>query len=129
MGGYEAALIVCFNTSIMTKPKWYLYIIQCCDKRFYTGITINVARRFEAHCGKGQAGAKYVRTRRPLKLVYQTKIGIQSLAMKVERKIKSLPKSKKEMLVAGALDIKAIIKMVQKKGNRSRPLNPPKGDL
>ena len=108
-------MIVCFNKIIMTKPKWYLYIIQCCDKSFYTGITIDVARRFEAHCGKGHAGAKYVRTRRPLKLVYQTKIGNQSLAMKVERKVKGLPKSKKEMLVAGALDIKAIISMIKKK--------------
>jgi len=94
--------------TVMTK--WYLYIIKCNDGSLYTGITIDVSRRFEAHCGKGTAGAKYLKSRRPLKLVFQAKIGKRALAMKVERKVKKLPKDKKEALINGDISIKALIK-------------------
>ena len=90
--------------------EWYLYIVKCRDGSLYTGITIDVARRFEEHCGKGTAGAKYLKSRGPLKLVFQAKIGNRALAMKVERKVKKLPKDKKEMLIKGDIDIKAIMK-------------------
>lgn len=79
----------------------------------YTGITIDVARRFEEHCGKGTAGAKYLKNRRPLKLVFQAKIGKQSLAMKVERKVKALQPAKKKELIKGELSIKTILKKVK----------------
>ena len=36
--------------------EWYLYIVKCRDGSLYTGITIDVARRFEEHCGKGKGG-------------------------------------------------------------------------
>jgi putative endonuclease len=90
--------------------QWYIYIVRCCDGSLYTGITIDVARRFAEHCGKGKAGAKYLKSRRPLKLVFQAKIGNQALAMKVERKVKKLPKDKKEKLINGDINIKALIK-------------------
>lgn len=93
--------------------KWYLYIVKCCDKSLYTGITIDVARRFEEHCGKGKTGAKYPKSRRPLTLVFQAKVGDRNLAMKVERKVKKLPKIKKEMLVNGDLSIEGIIRQVE----------------
>ena len=76
----------------------------------YTSITIDVDRRFEEHCGKGTAGAKYLKSRRPLKLVFQAKIGDRVLAMKVERKVKALPKGKKEMLIKGEINIKTLFK-------------------
>ena len=91
--------------------KWYLYIIRCSDNSLYTGITIDVARRFEEHCGKGTAGAKYLKSRRPLKLVFQAKIGNRVLAMKVERKVKGLAPDKKKELISGKLKIKEIIKI------------------
>ena len=90
--------------------KWHLYIIRCCDRSLYTSITIDVDRRFEEHCGKGTAGAKYLKSRRPLKLVFQAKIGDRVLAMKVERKVKALPKGKKEMLIKGEINIKTLFK-------------------
>lgn len=88
-------------------------MIRCSDKSLYTGITIDVARRFEEHCGKGTAGAKYLKSRRPLKLVFQAKIGDRVLAMKVERKVKALPPSKKEMLIKGDVKIKTLIKKIR----------------
>lgn len=92
--------------------EWYLYIIICGDKSLYTGISTDVARRFKEHNGKNKKGAKYLRSRKPLTLIFQTKIGSRSLALKVERKVKKLPKAKKEMLMMGCMDIKTIIKKV-----------------
>ena len=47
----------------------YTYIVECSDGTLYTGWTNNLEKRLEAHnAGKG---AKYTKTRRPVKLVYQ----------------------------------------------------------
>ena len=49
------------------KP-WHLYVLQCVDGSFYTGVTNDLERRFKMH----QAGraSRYTRTRRPVELVY-----------------------------------------------------------
>lgn len=76
---------------------WYLYIIQCGDDTLYTGITVDVSRRFTMHCsGKG---AKYIRGRSPLKLVYQECCGNHSDALKRECQIKAMPRADKEALI------------------------------
>lgn len=76
---------------------WYLYLVRCGDGSLYTGITIDVERRFKAH--QDNTGAKYLRGRGPLVLVFKEKIGDKRLAFKVEHAIKRWPKSKKEALV------------------------------
>ncbi len=93
--------------------EWYLYMVRCCDDSLYTGISTDVARRFEEHSGKGKSGSKILKGKRPLKLVFQTKIGDRSLALKVEIRVKKLPKAKKEMLVNGNMDIETIIRQVE----------------
>ena len=76
---------------------WYLYILRCRDDTFYTGITTDVAKRFDAHCnGKG---AKYTRGRGPLSLIYQESCGDHSSALKREAEIKKLSRQKKELLI------------------------------
>jgi putative endonuclease len=45
-------------------------------------------------------GAKYLRSKGPLEIAYQTKIGDRSLALKVERCVKRLKKDQKERIVA-----------------------------
>lgn len=85
---------------------WYLYLVRCRDNSLYTGISTDVERRFKAHQAK--AGAKYLRGRGPLELVYQEKIGDKRLAHRVERMVKRWPKFKKERLVLagrGALQV------------------------
>lgn len=54
-----------------------------------------MSRRMLEH-GNGVKGAKYLRGKGPLKLIYQQKIGDRSLASKVESRIKRLPKPVKE---------------------------------
>jgi putative endonuclease len=44
-------------------------------------------------------GAKYLRSKGPLELAYETKIGVRALALKVERRVKKLKKVQKERIV------------------------------
>jgi putative endonuclease len=79
----------------------------------YTGITTNVARRFAEHRENSGTGAKYLRGRRPLKLVFQKKLGSRSLALAVESKVKRLSKKRKEDLIRTNEHIEVIIKEVE----------------
>lgn len=91
---------------------WYLYLIRRNDGSLYTGITTNVARRFAEHNGNGDTGAKYLRGRAPLVLVYQKKLGSRSLALSVESKGKKLSKARKEELIKVDTRINDIIKQI-----------------
>jgi putative endonuclease len=67
---------------------WYLYLIECLDGAIYTGITVNVAARYAAHCaGKG---ARYTRSNPPLRLICSTPFPDRSAASKAEYAIKQL---------------------------------------
>jgi len=81
----------------MSESVWYLYSIRCGHGELYTGITVDVEKRFAAHCsGKG---AKYTRGRGPLTLVYKEQCGNHSDALRRELQIKALARDKKEMLI------------------------------
>lgn len=97
------------------KPQfdWYLYMVRCNDGSLYTGITTDVARRFAEHQGNNNTGAKYLRGRSPLLLVFQKKLGGRSLALSVESKIKKLSKARKEELIRTGDNIEVIIKKAQ----------------
>jgi len=91
-------------------PDWYLYMVRCRDGSLYTGITTDVSRRFAEHRESSISGAKYLRGRGPLTLVFQKQIGSQSLALSVEGKVKKLSKTVKEKLVIDNTLIDTIIK-------------------
>jgi putative endonuclease len=76
---------------------WNVYIILCADSSLYTGISNDVAKRVETHNNK--KGAKYTKTRTPVKLVYQQSFESKSLAAKEEWRIKQLTKSQKISLI------------------------------
>ena len=67
--------------------------------QLYTGVTQDVLRRFKEHQKEGGKGAKYLKGKKPLKLVFHKKIGSRSQALKTEAQIKKWPKKKKEALV------------------------------
>lgn len=71
----------------------FCYILECSDGTLYTGWTVNVERRVTQH-NKG-LGAKYTKTRRPVKLVYVEPQLDKKTALKRERAIKALPRKKK----------------------------------
>ncbi|MFC1974360.1 GIY-YIG nuclease family protein [Chloroflexota bacterium] len=88
-------------------------MVRCQDGSLYTGITTNVARRFAEHQETNGAGAKYLRGRGPLILVFQKKLGGRSLALGVESKVKKLSKARKEELIRTKKLIEVIIKQVE----------------
>jgi putative endonuclease len=81
---------------------WSVYIIRCADGSFYTGISTDVARRFEEHASGSPKSAKYVRGRQPLELIFSKVVGTQSEATIEERRIKALSKAQKVQLVQEA---------------------------
>ncbi len=76
---------------------WFVYIVRCADNSLYTGITRDTTRRVSEH-NSGKLGAKYIRARRPVTLVYQEESANRSEALKREAAIKKLSKAKKELL-------------------------------
>jgi putative endonuclease len=91
----------------LNKPEWSIYMVRCRDGSLYTGIATDIERRFAEHqTGKG---AKYLRGRAPLKLAFKKRIGSRSSALKIERMIKRLPKTKKEGVVATRIDIDKLL--------------------
>jgi len=77
---------------------WQVYIILCTDDTLYTGITVDVARRFSQHGDK--QGAKYFRSRQPKQLVYVETGHDRSTASKREIVIKKLSRLEKFRLLA-----------------------------
>jgi len=78
---------------------WSLYIIEASDASLYTGITIDVERRFEEHlnCHKG---ARYFNGRTPVRIVYREDGHTRSSASRREMEIKKLSRREKQNLVA-----------------------------
>ncbi|PHM62150.1 GIY-YIG nuclease family protein [Xenorhabdus ishibashii] len=76
---------------------WYIYLIRTQNGALYTGMTSNISRRFMQHAaGKG---AKFLRGKGPLTLVYQSPVRDKGMALKVEYRVKKLSKQQKERLV------------------------------
>jgi putative endonuclease len=73
---------------------YYVYILECCDKTLYAGITVDLERRIKEH-NSSKLGAKYTGARRPVALVYAKKFRNRSKASKEEARIKKLTKIEK----------------------------------
>ena len=71
----------------------FCYILECSDGTYYTGWTTDPERRVAQH-NKG-VGARYTKTRRPVKMVYLEEQPDKISALKRERAIKALPRKKK----------------------------------
>lgn len=78
---------------------WHLYLVRCNDGSLYTGISTDVQRRFDAH--RQNRGARRLRGRGPLELVYSRPVGDRGLALRLEHRVKKLSKDDKERLVRG----------------------------
>ncbi len=81
---------------------YYLYILECADGTLYTGITTDLERRVEEHNGS-EKGAKYTRTRRPVKLCYSEVYEDRSSASKREREVKKMSRAQKLRLIEESL--------------------------
>ncbi len=78
--------------------KYFVYILECSDGSLYTGITLDIERRIREHT-KGKRGAKYIRGKLPIRLVYSEVFETRSEALKRESEIKSYKKEEKVKLI------------------------------
>lgn len=91
---------------------WHLYLIRTRQNTLYTGITTDVTQRLAEHTA-GKQGAKYLRAKGPLQLVYYTEIGSRSTASKAEYRIKRLKKAQKEKIVANKPNKQALLALLK----------------
>lgn len=77
---------------------WFLYLIECADDSVYTGITTDVAARFDEHAsGKG---ARYTRSRKPRAVLASFPLPDRSIASRAEYWVKRLTAAQKRELAA-----------------------------
>ncbi|MBD1577339.1 GIY-YIG nuclease family protein [Vibrio sp. S11_S32] len=85
------------DVTVTPHKQWHVYLIRTRANSLYCGITNDLARRFAQHqLGKG---AKYLRGKGPLELVWSQSVDDKSAALKEEIRIKKLSKAYKERLV------------------------------
>ncbi|MFU2314839.1 GIY-YIG nuclease family protein [Rahnella sp. PCH160] len=83
-----------------TSSGWFLYMLRTPTGMLYTGITTDVARRLGQH--QSGKGAKALRGKGELALVFHSPAGDRSLASRLEIRVKKLSKVQKEVLVKDA---------------------------
>jgi putative endonuclease len=81
-----------------TENPWMVYILECQDGSFYTGVTNDIERRQLQH-NEGTA-SRYTRSRRPVVLRYKEACGSRSDALIRECALRLLSRKEKEALVA-----------------------------
>lgn len=79
---------------------WFIYIVRCADNSLYTGITTDLKRRVDEH-NTGAVGAKYTRSRRPVKMVYHERAENRSQASRREYQIKKMSLQSKLKMIEG----------------------------
>ncbi|KUG23236.1 hypothetical protein ASZ90_006996 [hydrocarbon metagenome] len=111
------------NTTSGKKSKtWVVYILRCSDESLYTGITNNIEKRLVAH-NEGEA-SKYTRSRRPVDLLATSAKMGKSESMRLELKIKKLPREKKLAALKkhAARKPKAVMSVIEKNPFRKETL-------
>ena len=79
---------------------WCVYLLECSDGTYYAGITNRLEHRINAH-NLGQ-GARYTRSRGPVKLLATQAYPDRSTASKAEAQLKRLARSEKLAFFASA---------------------------
>jgi putative endonuclease len=82
---------------IVRKSKYWVYIVQCRDGTYYTGYTNDLESRVALH--NRDDGAKYLRNRLPVKLVYAKEYHYYKNALRRERNIKKMTRKQKDKLI------------------------------
>ncbi|WP_321820540.1 MULTISPECIES: GIY-YIG nuclease family protein [unclassified Burkholderia] len=89
---------------------WFLYLIECADDSVYTGITTDVAARFDEHAaGKG---ARYTRSRKPRAVLASFPLPDRSIASRAEYWVKRLTAAQKRELAAGLRTLESVLPAV-----------------
>ena len=92
--------------------------MRCSDGTLYTGIATDVSRRLTEHEGATGRGAKYLRGKLPLELLLARVVGTREIALRVEHRIKRLPRARKAEL---ARDAALLDRFVEEEAARPTP--------
>ncbi len=82
---------------------FYVYILECSDGTYYTGITSDLTSRVASHQA-GRYRESYTYSRRPVQLVFFCDFTEAAKAIAVEKQIKKWSRAKKEALILGEFD-------------------------
>ena len=77
---------------------YVVYILECSDKTYYTGITSNLSQRMFQH-QNGTFNDSYTSKRRPVSLVFYCEFTDVEKAIEKEKQIKKWSRVKKEALI------------------------------
>ncbi|HJW76662.1 MAG: hypothetical protein A2V77_06310 [Anaeromyxobacter sp. RBG_16_69_14] len=80
------------------RASWCVYVLRCRDGSLYTGITNDLDRRLEQHAAG--TGARYTRSRLPVRLVHRERASDLGQALRREAALKRLTRTEKLALVA-----------------------------
>ena len=83
--------------------RWFVYMLSTAAGTLYTGISTDPPRRLREHMG-GARGARSLRGKSPLQLVFQHPVADRGTATKLEARIKKLERRDKLRLLSGELD-------------------------
>ncbi len=83
---------------------WFVYILECADSTFYTGVTTDLDRRLLEHNGSLE-GAKYTKARQPVQLIYSEEKPDRSQAQKREAEIKKMSRLEKQKLIEKLIEL------------------------
>lgn len=81
----------------------YVYILRCCDGRYFVGTTRTTLGTCVAEHNAGTFGG-FTKSRRPVVLVYSEQFERSADADAAERQLKGWSRKKKEALISGDLD-------------------------
>ena len=84
--------------------EYCVYILECADGRYYTGVTNDLERRLAEH-QTGLDPKAWTYSRRPVKLVFHTQTNSIEYAIELEKRIKGWRKEKKKALIDNAYDL------------------------
>lgn len=82
-----------------SQANWFVYLIRTAKGLLYTGISTDPARRLRQHQGELAGGAKALRGKGPLQLVWQVQAPNRAVASQWEYQFKQLSKSQKELVL------------------------------
>jgi putative endonuclease len=74
--------------------EYFIYILECSDSSFYTGVTNNLERRIAEHNSGLIKG--YTSKRLPVRLVFSQRFSDINQAIKSEKQIKGWGRNKKK---------------------------------
>lgn len=88
---------------------YFVYIVECIDGSYYTGVTSELEKRINEHNSGFYKGI--TSTRLPVKFVYSNRFTEINDAIKAEKQIKGWSRAKKEALIIGDFEL---IKLLSK---------------